>query len=53
MFLRELFEAPGKQASFALGRLNPATTGHELLVDKIKAEPGDSFLFLTVELAVF
>jgi len=47
MFLRELFEAPGKQASFALGRLNPATTGHELLVDKIKAEPGDSFLFLT------
>ena len=47
MFLRELFEAPGKQASFALGRLNPATTGHELLVDKIKAEPGDSFLVLT------
>ena len=28
-------------------RLNPATTGHELLVDKIKAEPIDSFLFLT------
>ena len=47
MFLRELFEAPGKQASFALGRLNPATTGHEILVNKIKAEPGDSFLFLT------
>ena len=47
MLLRELFEAPGKQASFALGRLNPATTGHELLVDKIKEEPGDSFLFLT------
>ena len=47
MFLRELFEAPGKQASFALGRLNPATTGHEILVDQIKAQPGDSFLFLT------
>ena len=47
MFLRELFEAPGKQASFALGRLNPATTGHELLVDAIKNAPGDSFLFLT------
>ena len=47
MFIRELFEAPTKTAAFALGRLNPATTGHELLVDKIKAEPGDSFLFLT------
>ena len=47
MFLRELFEAPGKQAAFALGRLNPATTGHELLVKAIKGAPGDSFLFLT------
>ena len=47
MLLRELFEAPGKQASFALGRLNPATTGHELLVDKIKEELAISFLFLT------
>ena len=47
MFLRELFEAPNKTASFALGRLNPATTGHELLVNAIKSAPGDSFLFLT------
>ena len=47
MLLRELFEAPGKQASFALGRLNPATTGHELLVDKIKEELAIPFLFLT------
>ena len=42
MFPRELFEAPANKR-LALGRLNPATTGHELLVDKIKAEPGDSF----------
>ena len=47
MYLRELFEAPSKQAAFALGRLNPATTGHELLVKAIKSAPGDSFLFLT------
>jgi hypothetical protein len=47
MFLRELFEAEKKMASFALGRLNPATSGHELLVDAIKKAPGDSFLFLT------
>ena len=45
MLLRELFEAPGKQASFALGRLNPATTGHELLVDKIKEELAILFYF--------
>ena len=47
MYLRELFEAPNKAAAFALGRLNPATTGHELLVNAIKKAPGDSFLFLT------
>lgn len=47
MFLRELFEAEKKMASFALGRLNPATSGHELLVNAIKKAPGDSFLFLT------
>ena len=47
MFLRELFEAPGKEASFALGRLNPATTGHGLLVEALKQGPGDAILFLT------
>ena len=36
-----------KIAAFALGRLNPATIGHELLVNAIKQAPGDSFLFLT------
>jgi hypothetical protein len=47
MRLRHLFEAPTKRAAFALGRLNPATTGHELLVNAIRQAPGDSFLFLT------
>jgi len=47
MRLRQLYEAEGKVASFALGRLNPATSGHELLVNAIKNAPGDSFLFLT------
>jgi len=45
--LYEVTGAGSKVASFALGRLNPATIGHELLVNAIKQEPGDSFLFLT------
>ena len=47
MRLRQIFEAPVKTAAFAIGRLNPATIGHERLVDAIKAQPGDHFLFLT------
>ena len=39
--------SPSKRAAFALGRMNPATIGHELLVNAIKQAPGDSFLFLT------
>ena len=30
MLLRQIFEAENKIASFAIGRLNPATIGHEL-----------------------
>lgn len=48
MMLRHLYEdGAGKVASFALGRMNPATNGHELLVNAVKSQPGDSFLFLT------
>jgi len=47
MKLRELFEAPGKTAVAAFGRLNPPTIGHAKLVDKIKSVPGDHFLFLS------
>ena len=36
-----------KQAVLAFGRLNPATAGHELMVEAIKQQPGDSFLFLS------
>lgn len=47
MRLRQLFEAPEKTAAFAFGRLNPATNGHELLVEEIKKQSGDPFLFLS------
>lgn len=47
MFLRELFEAPKKQAVLAFGRLNPPTVGHAKLVDKLTSIDGDHFLFLS------
>ena len=34
MRLRQLYEAEGKVVPFALGRMNPATNGLELLVNK-------------------
>jgi hypothetical protein len=47
MFLRELFEAPKKQAVLAFGRLNPPTVGHAKLVDKLTSIDGDHYLFLS------
>jgi hypothetical protein len=47
MFLRELFEAPAKRAVLAFGRLNPPTIGHQKLVDQIKKQDGDHYLFLS------
>ena len=47
MHLRELFEADGKIAVFAFGRMNPPTIGHKKLVDKMAGYPGDHFLFLS------
>ena len=47
MRLRQLFEAPKKTAAFAFGRLNPATSGHELLIEEIKRQNADPFLFLS------
>ena len=47
MRLRQLFEAPKKTAAFAFGRLNPATSGHELLIEEIKRQDADPFLFLS------
>ena len=46
MRLRELFEGPAT-AVMAFGRMNPPTIGHEKLVDAIKSQPGDPFIFLS------
>jgi len=46
MKLRELFEAPAT-AVMAFGRMNPPTIGHAKLVDAIKSQPGDPFIFLS------
>ena len=34
-----------KEASFTFGRFNPPTTGHQLLVNKLKKLGGDRLLF--------
>ena len=47
MLLRHIFEADGKTAVFAFGRMNPPTIGHAKLVDVIKSQPGEPFLFLS------
>ena len=47
MKLRDLFEAPQRTASIAFGRMNPPTIGHSKLVDAIKAQNGDPFVFLS------
>lgn len=47
MKLRQLFEAKRKTAVLAFGRLNPPTTGHAKLVDAIKSQEGDHYLFLS------
>ena len=47
MRLRQLFEAEGKTAVLAFGRLNPPTVGHAKLVEKIKSVNGEHYLFLS------
>ena len=47
MHLREIFEAEGKTAVFAFGRMNPPTIGHKKLVNKMAGYPGDHYIFLT------
>ena len=47
MRLRELFEAPERTAAIAFGRMNPPTIGHAKLVDAIKSQTGDPFVFLS------
>ena len=48
MRLRELFEAaPKKTAAMAFGRMNPPTIGHAKLVDAVKSQGGDPYIFLS------
>ena len=47
MRILEIVEAPDKTAVFAFGRMNPITIGHQKIVDTIKQQNGDPFLFLT------
>lgn len=47
MLLRELFEQSNKIAVIAFGRLNPPTTGHAKLVEKILSFKGNHYLFLS------
>lgn len=47
MKLRQIFEAAGKTAAIAFGRMNPPTIGHEKLVNVIASQKADPFLFIT------
>ena len=47
MLLRELYEAPKKVAVAAFGRMNPPTIGHEKLVNAVKKQQGDHYIFLS------
>ena len=47
MRLRQLFEAPERTATMAFGRMNPPTIGHAKLVDAVKAQGGDPYIFLS------
>ena len=46
MRLRHLFEAP-RTAVMAFGRMNPPTIGHAKLVDAVKSQGGDPYIFLS------
>lgn len=47
MLLRQLYEAPVRLATLAFGRLNPPTIGHAKLVDAVRSQDGDHYLFLS------
>jgi len=44
--LRQLFESP-RTAVMAFGRMNPPTIGHAKLVDAVKSQGGDPYIFLS------
>jgi GNAT superfamily N-acetyltransferase len=43
----QIYEAEGKTAVIAFGRMNPPTIGHAKLADKIASLPGDPYIFLS------
>ena len=47
MRLRELYEASERTATMAFGRMNPPTIGHAKLVDAVKSQGGDPYIFLS------
>ena len=47
MKLRQLFEAAESTAVMAFGRMNPPTIGHAKLVDAVKSQGGDPYIFLS------
>ena len=47
MKLREIFEAPERTAAMAFGRMNPPTIGHAKLVDAVKSQGADPYIFLS------
>ena len=48
MRVRQFFEAAAQPtAVMAFGRMNPPTIGHAKLVDAIKSQPGDPYIFLS------
>ena len=47
MRLRELVEAPERTAAMAFGRMNPPTIGHAKLVDAVKSQGADPYIFLS------
>jgi len=47
MRLRELYKASERTATMAFGRMNPPTIGHAKLVDAVKSQGGDPYIFLS------
>ena len=47
MRIQQLTEQPRRVAVIAFGRMNPPTIGHAKLVDAVKSQAGDPYIFLS------
>ena len=47
MRIQQLTEQPRRVAAVAFGRMNPPTIGHAKLVDAVKSQAGDPYIFLS------